>query len=267
MINILTPQTRHGVFGTLATLGLLFPGCSNNQLAGSSSQERDLITQTAFTGDASNKVSATDRAIAKATSDEDATSESNATPPPHAATPQEFPDDVNFFMPPRTSEPTLETVVSTADHRHSVRLIGFANATPGDPTRKAAILKINDKLIRLGVNESHDGVTLLAIQDRAVTLQSGRERITMTLMGQEIVNQPSRHASRHLTRRATTQRNRRRTPTRSELRPAQSESPLARDIPVDPARIPEPPTLPEDPPELRMPEMPDLPDLEGVPGV
>lgn len=182
-------------------------------------------------------------------------------------------DQENFFLPPQIDDtPAVEVTVN--ETHNTVRLIGFATTSLRGESVAKAILKIGDSMEYMGVGDTRDGVSLLEIEQRSVKLQQGRERWTLALNSQPIVN-PAQAPNRR-TRQPRQQATSRPQPGSRSGQPAaepagskqnlwSSNPPQGRPETPD---FPAPPELPEMP-DFKFPEPPEIegfPDLPGFPG-
>lgn len=182
----------------------------------------------------------------------------------------DFPEDVDFFSSPKAMPVRNELAADASKEQKSIRLIGFINPNPLDDSLKLALLKVGDQLVHLRVGQTFEDVELLSIDDRSVTLQRQRDRWTLAMMDQPVVNRAT--APPKPMRRQSTSRGAADNLVKHAVTPQFNEPPLA--------DVWEPPTpkhprsrknsesqsfaLPDD---LEMPELPELPDLEGLPGM
>ena len=175
----------------------------------------------------------------------------------------EFPADVNFFAMPNES-PVATTVVqqivsNDATDRDSIRLIGFVNTNPSDPTSTTfALLKVGERLLHVGVGEKFAETELLAIEGRSVLLQRGSDRWTLAMMQQSVMNQAI--IVPRTTRRSTSTG--RRVASRSGTRNPAKQPDRNRDLPSARTEL----DLPETPPMPDLPALPDLPEV-NLPGI
>lgn len=185
----------------------------------------------------------------------------NTSPSVPDAVLPEFPDDVNFFKLPQPITVRNEVAVNVSEKQKSIRLLGFVNPNPTDTTQKLALLKIGDRLVNLREGEKFEEIELLTIEDRTVTLQQQRDRWSLAMMDQSVVNQavamPKPRGRRQSP--AGTINN----PVVSDFRPTPIAEPWMPKAPVlpgvgekfDPLMPPiEPPT----------PELPNTRDLPGI---
>lgn len=186
-------------------------------------------------------------------------------------------DDMDFFSAPRVSVESQQVIEATEDSA-PLRLIGFISAPSESGVIEKAILKLGDKMLTLGAGELADGIEILEIKNRSVTIQRDRQRRTLGLFDQPLVNpvlvRQSSRSRKSLRSRSTSNRgaskfdNRGQSatrqlpplPTGTELGP--SDAFAARQFPehargIDRNEMPEMPELPEMP-EIELPGL-DLP--------
>ena len=98
-----------------------------------------------------------------------------------------FNEEESFFSPPTVAEQTNQVIEATPEHQ-AVRLLGFANRGGKNGTERLAILKIGDRMLFMTEGETQKGVELLKIDGRTVHLHRGRDRWSLALMKQPVVN-------------------------------------------------------------------------------
>ena len=169
-------------------------------------------------------------------------------------------EDAHFFTPPKIAAPAKQIMKSDQGHA-PVRLLGFVGDEDTKPGSRKAILKVGNRMATIGAGESVDGIELLSIQGRSITMQRDRDRWTLALFDQPVV---------HQSKTRPPQSPRRRRPTRSGQRERHTTpAPVAAAAPAVPSSgapsfeapildLPEPPA----PPDLG-----DLPGLEDLPGI
>tara|TARA_R110002049_G_scaffold27321_2_gene94124 strand:+ start:239252 stop:240046 length:795 start_codon:yes stop_codon:yes gene_type:complete len=163
--------------------------------------------------------------------------------------------DASFFAAPKIESTTKQVV--TIDQGHDpVRLIGFVGDESTDAGRKA-ILKIGEKMVTVRQGESLDGIDFVNIQGRSITMQRDRDRWTLSLFDQPLVNKPQlRPLGPVLSRRSS----RRKPSTPRNWSPSRSGSQGFHAKP--PNELP-----PIDEPVIELPEPPEPPDLSDLPGM
>ena len=163
-------------------------------------------------------------------------------------------DDARFFAPPKIETPSKQVMESDRG-RAPIRLLGFIGDETIEPDSRKAILKVGDKMVTIAKGQAVEGIELLSIQGRSITMQRDRDRWTLSLFDQPLVNQPQ---SRPL--KKTGRRN----------RTARSSNPVPRPQPWA-AELPSHGTTSQPPlrfnPMADLPEPPAPPDLGELPGV
>ena len=97
------------------------------------------------------------------------------------------PEDMDFFNAPTVSVESNQVIEATEDSA-PLRLIGFISVPSESGISDKAILKLGEKMLTLGAGEVADGVEILEIKDRSVTIQRDRQRRTLGLFDQPLVN-------------------------------------------------------------------------------
>lgn len=188
-------------------------------------------------------------ALANAEVAPDESSESVGADPESTIT---FDEDANFFALPSVA-PVRQQVSSAQPIAHdTVRFIGLIDLGTADSRGKRALLKIGKRLMQISVGEEALGIKVIAIEERSVTLQRGRDRWTLAMLSQPIVNKPV--ASK---------------PLGSRIRASQVYDAAGPSAVVDPASMSEPPEeavaeieIPAADQTLPDPVVPQEPNLE-----
>lgn len=160
-------------------------------------------------------------------------------------------EDENFFRPPASSLPAKETIEVGEAHQ-KVRLLGMASTRNAGKIVPKAIIKIDDQMLYMEVGERYGEIKLLEINDRSVILQQRRERVSLALMNQPIVNKPVALPSRSPRKRSPSYP--------AAVRSFGPASPLAGPFDIPEMEIPEMPKIPE----IEMPEMLEPPMLPEI---
>ena len=179
----------------------------------------------------------------------------------------EFPANVNFFSVPSMGPPQKTTTRTSIDRQESIQLVGFVNSDPTQHDSAMALLKVNGRLISVGVGDTFQEITVVSIVGRSVELVREKERWTLAMMQQPITNQPVAVPSirrPRSDRRGAASRNSRENATHAnslhagELHVPETETPRLPEPNLD---IPRGPAFPEPPNVL---ELPPVPNPEGV---
>ena len=179
--------------------------------------------------------------------------------------PPDFPADANFFAVPAAAPAQVEIARSSTSEQVTIRLIGFINSAPANQQQRSALLKFGKRLVHLREGESYDDTKLLSIDDRTVTLQRKRDRWTLAMMDQPIVNRaasPSSLSRNHSRKRPTLSASLTGTAHPGDTPLVQPWTP---DAPVLPVSDDQPSGLNVEQPEAL--PMPELPDINGLPGL
>lgn len=187
-------------------------------------------------------------------------SEDEVSGPVDAATDLDAPlaDDAQFFAPPMVETPTKQVMQSDRGHE-PVRLLGFVGGDSDKADARKAILKVGEKMITIGEGESVEGIELVDIQGRTITMQRDRDRWTLALFDQPLVNQ-SQQRKMPSTRRRSTQSS---SVSRPNPRPTSYDAPN-NSTPGIPAVVEPIIDLPEPP---APPDLTDLPGMDNIPGI
>lgn len=180
----------------------------------------------------------------------------------------ELDESRDFFAPPPTKAVKVEVAVTEQSDPQTVRLIGFVHSSDDDARSALALLKIGERLVPMREGESRDGIKLLAIdrEVRSVSIEHRRERLTLLMMEQPIVNhaEPVSRPSpyRHRIRERHPSQDRPTVPIGADtpdslFTPPETPLPNNQSTPAD-----SPILLPD---EIQLPELPELPGIEGLP--
>lgn len=161
-----------------------------------------------------------------------------------------FPDNVDFFAPP-ASDSANEARPGDRD-RAEVRVIGFSQMA-GDVPK--ALLEIAGRIEMAAIGDSLSGLTVVAIDDPSVTLQSQNDRWSVALF-----DQPPRRSGAASTTSIARSRTATIGPPRSGRSSLQTQPALGRIAPEPPAR-----SSSFVPPQLPVVELPGLNDLPRLP--
>lgn len=161
-----------------------------------------------------------------------------------------FPDNVDFFAPPDGD--SVDPDQPGGHGRAEVRVIGFSQMA-GDVPK--ALLEIAGRIEMATVGDSISGLTVVAIDDPSVTLQSQNDRWSVALF-----DQPPRRSGAASTTSIARSRTATIGPPRSGRSPLQTQPALGRIAPEPPAR-----SSPFVPPQLPVVELPGLNDLPRLP--
>jgi hypothetical protein len=165
-------------------------------------------------------------------------------------------ENEHYFSAPVEDKTVLNTAKgpSADQNRPHVRLLGIGRVGKLETDETHAILKIKDRQLYGRIGDSLGEIEVVDIGRRFVTLQSGRERWTIELFEQPIVNEFSKTSSALV----ATQQNSKR-PSR---RPSVASS-VPKMVSVEPT-VPSPQS-PSESSTAPMLEVPKLPDLELPP--
>lgn len=161
-----------------------------------------------------------------------------------------FPDNVDFFAPP-ASDSTEQNQPGDRG-RAEVRVIGFSQMA-GDVPK--ALLEIAGRIEMATVGDNLSGLTVVAIDEPSVTLQSPSDRWSVALF-----DQPPRRSGTTSTTSIARSRTGTIGPPRSVSSPLQTQPALGR---IAPEPLPSSSSIV--PPQLPVVELPGLNDLPRLP--
>lgn len=164
-------------------------------------------------------------------------------------------EDENFFALP-TVAAAPKVMVEPTKASEPIRLLGFFREERENAEVVQAILKVGSKNYLAVIGDEIEGAQILDIDSRSVTFQKDRERWTLTLHDQPVVNQePIRPAPTAAA------------PSRS-VRPRRETRPVSIPSPTLPPNnaVGQPPAA-SLVPTMTLPELPKLPDLSNLPGM
>ena len=157
----------------------------------------------------------------------------------------------DFFAPPQVAVQPKQ-VSPVTGQLDPVRLIGFISTVEDNKPKQKAIVKVGNQSMVVQEGETFLDIELLDIGDRSITLQRNRERWTLTLFGQPIINAaPAVTQADSVARSSGRQR-----------KSASREPNMPPREPMIPSTIP--PLLPP-PVQIQLPEIPEPPQLPSTP--
>jgi hypothetical protein len=173
-------------------------------------------------------------------------------------------EDEQFFSAPEAKKLQATTTKNSKDlaQRPEIRLLGVGRVGNLETNEIHAILRVDGKLTYHRVGDSFGDVEVIDIGHRSVTLQAGRDRWTIELLDQPLVNKtgeekpaPSRTSSnRRPKERASTVTN------SPKLSAVDSSLPSVTQMPTtSPLEGPKLPQLDLPPPPPDVPELPKIP--------
>jgi hypothetical protein len=173
-------------------------------------------------------------------------------------------EDENFFSAPEAKKLQVTSSKNSKDFtkRPEIRLLGIGRVGNLEINEIHAILRVDAQLTYQRVGDSFSDVEVIDIGHRCVTLQAGRDRWTIELFDQPILNKSGEEKSTSA-RTSSNRRSKDRASTATSLPTLIAAEPSLPNATQMPATTPlEAPTIPQvDLP----PPPPDLPELPKIP--